>query len=349
MKKEGMVIPQDFDEKRKRTVFVRDIPKAMEEELLVRFFSDKIGPNCVKEAKMVIDNHGSPMGCAYVEFANELLIPKALSLTLTRIFNTPIVIEQVDSDLLETTAEFKRRKARFELDTNKVFVGNLPRKMTEDHIRKLFTPFAPVDQVGFFKDSNGKFLGFASIVFSTLAGRKVTQEMNRFLIAGRNLHVDFEIEKVSALAKELVSNDISPEKILQLGETIDKYIDPHTFQMKADEDHETETAAEPEPAISTAGTSNCCVIHNCFDPEEEEPQEVIPDVQEEFEEIYGSVSHIAADMDNLGDVYVRFATAEGKEKCEQDFAKGKFVSGKKASCEEVSDMMYKVKFPHAKS
>ncbi|KAL5609109.1 hypothetical protein FOVSG1_003790 [Fusarium oxysporum f. sp. vasinfectum] len=76
------------------------------------------------------------------------------------------------------------------------------------------------------------------------------------------------------------------------------------------------TETKPLP-VNVNMASRCVVLHNMFDPEEEEGtdwvKELEDDVRQEAESKYGHVVHISADPNSKGDIYLKFDKVQGGE------------------------------------
>jgi len=80
------------------------------------------------------------------------------------------------------------------LDENKkLYVGNLPYKVTSDELKSLFSEFGEiVDAVVISERDSGRSKGFGFVEFNTLEeAKKATEAMNQKEIDGRKLVVNY--------------------------------------------------------------------------------------------------------------------------------------------------------------
>jgi RNA-binding protein 39 len=102
------------------------------------------------------------------------------------------------------------------------------------------------------------------------------------------------------------------------------------------------TESKPLPVnVNTA--SRCVVLHNMFDPEEEEGdawiKELEDDVRDEAEAKYGHVVHIAVDPNSKGDIYLKFDKVQGGENAIKGL-NGRYFGGRMIDASPVVDAVY---------
>lgn len=102
--------------------------------------------------------------------------------------------------------------------------------------------------------------------------------------------------------------------------------------------------------VSTA--SRCVVLHNMFDPAEEEgddwAKELEDDVRQEAEDKYGHVVHVSVDANSAGDIYLKFDKVQGGENAIKGL-NGRFFGGRMISAAPVVDAVYSSLFARSKA
>ncbi|KAI9903237.1 hypothetical protein N3K66_002589 [Trichothecium roseum] len=109
--------------------------------------------------------------------------------------------------------------------------------------------------------------------------------------------------------------------------------------------------AKPLPANMNMA-SRCVVLHNMFDPEEEEGdtwvQELEDDVRQEAEEKYGHVVHISVDPASKGDIYLKFDKVQGGENAIKGL-NGRYFGGRMIDAAPVVDAVYSSLFSRSRA
>ncbi|TPX09980.1 uncharacterized protein E0L32_008827 [Thyridium curvatum] len=102
------------------------------------------------------------------------------------------------------------------------------------------------------------------------------------------------------------------------------------------------TEAKPLP-VNVNMASRCVVLHNMFDPAEEEGEdwvkELEDDVRQEAEEKYGHVVHISLDPNSPGDIYLKFDKVQGGENAIKGL-NGRYFGGRMITAAPVVDAVY---------
>ena len=75
------------------------------------------------------------------------------------------VIGEGRSNTFDSPNEKGRREKKFG-NRARLYVGNLPRSITEDELRKLFEPYGETDQVYVEKEKNFGFVRMVSLIYS---------------------------------------------------------------------------------------------------------------------------------------------------------------------------------------
>ncbi|KAI8248585.1 RNA-binding protein [Colletotrichum sp. SAR 10_99] len=102
------------------------------------------------------------------------------------------------------------------------------------------------------------------------------------------------------------------------------------------------TEIKPLP-VNVSMASRCVVLHNMFDPEEEDgddwAKELEDDVRQEAEKKYGRVVHIAVDPNSKGDIYLKFDKVQGGENAIRGL-NGRYFGGRMIDASPVVDAVY---------
>ncbi|KAI2622846.1 hypothetical protein GGS21DRAFT_541521 [Xylaria nigripes] len=111
------------------------------------------------------------------------------------------------------------------------------------------------------------------------------------------------------------------------------------------------TETKPLP-VKVNMASRCVVLHNMFDPAEEEGEswvkELEDDVRQEAEEKYGHVVHISLDANSQGDIYLKFDKVQGGENAIKGL-NGRYFGGRMISAAPVVDAVYSSLFSRTKA
>lgn len=111
------------------------------------------------------------------------------------------------------------------------------------------------------------------------------------------------------------------------------------------------TESKPLP-VNVNMASRCVVLHNMFDPTEEEGEswvkELEEDVRSEAEEKYGHVVHISLDPNSQGDIYLKFDKVQGGENAIKGL-NGRYFGGRMITAAPVVDAVYSSLFSRTKA
>lgn len=120
------------------------------------------------------------------------------------------------------------------------------------------------------------------------------------------------------------------------------------------EDHavmKPKTEAKPLP-VNVNMASRCVVLHNMFNPEEEEGEDWVKELEEdiraEAEKQYGHVVHIAVDPNSKGDVYLKFDKVQGGENAIKGL-NGRYFGGRMINASHVVDAVYSSLFSRTRA
>jgi len=102
--------------------------------------------------------------------------------------------------------------------------------------------------------------------------------------------------------------------------------------------------------VNTA--SRCVVLHNMFDPNEEEGdswvKELEDEVRDEAENRYGHVVHISVDPNSRGDIYLKFDKVQGGENAIKGL-NGRYFGGRMIDASPVVDAVYSSLFSRSRA
>ncbi|PKS12196.1 hypothetical protein jhhlp_001495 [Lomentospora prolificans] len=111
------------------------------------------------------------------------------------------------------------------------------------------------------------------------------------------------------------------------------------------------TEVKPLP-VNVNMASRCVVLHNMFDPDEEEGdswvKELEDEVRQEAEERYGHVVHISVDPNSKGDIYLKFDKVQGGENAIKGL-NGRYFGGRMIDASPVVDAVYSSLFSRTRA
>ncbi|KAL2020776.1 hypothetical protein VTK56DRAFT_7974 [Thermocarpiscus australiensis] len=111
------------------------------------------------------------------------------------------------------------------------------------------------------------------------------------------------------------------------------------------------TETKPLP-VNVNMASRCVVLHNMFDPAEQEGEDWVKELEEEVrqeaEEKYGHVVHIAVDPNSQGDIYLKFDKVQGGENAIKGL-NGRYFDGRMITAAPVVDAVYSSLFSRTKA
>ncbi|CAK7222740.1 Phosphatidylinositol-3-phosphatase SAC1 [Sporothrix bragantina] len=112
------------------------------------------------------------------------------------------------------------------------------------------------------------------------------------------------------------------------------------------------TDTKPLIGVNVNLASRCVVLHNMFDPAEEDGDEWVreleDDVRQEAEEKYGHVLHVALDVNSKGDIYLKFDKVQGGENAIKGL-NGRYFGGRMITAAPVVDAVYSSLFSRTKA
>jgi len=227
----------------------------------------------------------------------------------------------------------------FDLAGRPIRVGLGNDKFTPESTANLLQKFSGRDQ------NNGNFQGSA---FSGAGGRG--QQSSGFDRAGGR-----DSEKTGG-ASALDDTDVA-------GVNFSNYSRDALMRKLARTDESASNGAEERQTIKPKAevkplpvnvnmASRCVVLHNMFDPEEEEGdswvKELEDEVREEAENRYGHVVHISVDPNSKGDIYLKFDKVQGGENAIKGL-NGRYFGGRMIDASPVVDAVYSSLFSRSRA
>ncbi|KAI1343836.1 splicing factor, CC1-like protein [Xylariaceae sp. FL0016] len=142
-------------------------------------------------------------------------------------------------------------------------------------------------------------------------------------------------------------NNYSRDALMRkLARTDDSNVAPERQVLKP------KTETKPNLPVNVNMASRCVLLRNMFDPNEEEGEEWIKeledDVRQEAEEKYGHVVHISLDPNSQGDIYLKFDKVQGGENAIKGL-NGRYFGGRMISASPVVDAVYSSLFSRTKA
>ncbi|OZJ05621.1 hypothetical protein BZG36_01506 [Bifiguratus adelaidae] len=322
------------EERDRRTVFVSQLAQRLTNKELYDFF---VNAGKVREAKIITDrNTKRSKGVGYVEFYDEFSVKNALSMTGQKLLGIPVIVQLTEAEknrIAMAAAQAASANRIPEGNYNRLYVGGIHQKVTEEDLRQLFDPFGKLEFVNLHKDpETGLSRGFAFIEYKHSSDAKdALRQLNGYDLVGQPIKVGFVTDKASADANlddgETVGLALNSQSRVEL---------MHKLMAR---DSEISSAnlnpvVKPTPQIQAVKT---ILLQNMFNPAEEtEPnwaKELEIDVKEECEK-HGRVVHLAVDEDSVGDIYVKYENVDAA-KAAIAALQGRWFGGKQELCPET--------------
>lgn len=147
--------------KDERTVFLSNLSYQIEDEQ-IREFCSPIGE--IEEVRLVKDFKGRSKGYCYVVYKSELDAKKALEKDREKLDGRPVLVSPCEDKKNAPSAQSKL-KFSTGLEKNKVFVKNVPFKMTEKELGDLFKEHGILKSVRVVTYRNGHSKGIAYVEY----------------------------------------------------------------------------------------------------------------------------------------------------------------------------------------
>lgn len=243
----------------KPELFVRSIPYDATQEDLENYFSE-FAP--VKHAVIVKDSNGDSKGFGFVGFGDKGDAAAALSGVKTQQFKGKrLLVEYAQARTRKDNrsgAEGEKprtkpqpEKKAVEKRRPRLIIRNMPWSVrSSDDLVKIFSKYGKVMDAYIPRGKGGKMAGFAFVTMrKNAAAKKAIEESSGLKIAGREVAVDFAIEKQKYVKGE-ESNEPEEEEFSSEDESDDEDGDNENSQMEEgildDEDNSDEDEDEDD-------------------------------------------------------------------------------------------------------
>lgn len=364
----------DEDERDKRTVFVMQIAAHCRTRELAEFFMQA---GRVRDARIISDrNSRRSKGVGYVEFYHVESVQKALALSGQRLHGVPLIVQLTEAEKNRAAEQANADSKGRSNAAHRLYVGSIHFDLTDDDLRQVFDPFGAVEFVQLQRDETGKSKGYAFVQYKEAADAQLAcTRMNGFELAGRTIKVspvisgqhgtqalDLNAPGVVGSTPAMGAHSASP---FNKGPRADMdESDAHGIALSSQARAELmqKLAREPVPSASTPSTApraavavppvaptQCVLLKNMFDPEEEtEPnwdKDIEDDVKVECSK-YGAILHIHVEKDSKGEIYIKFADVSAAEAAVNALDR-RWFAGKQVGAVYIPPLIYHSRFPKA--
>ncbi|KAL3613936.1 hypothetical protein CASFOL_042010 [Castilleja foliolosa] len=373
--KKGDGAEQEADPERdQRTVFAYQIPLKAGERDVYEFFS-RVGK--VRDVQLIMDrNTRRSKGVGYIEFYESMSVPMAIALTGQLLLGQPVMVKpsEAEKNLVQPTVVTGGGIGPYSGGARKLYVGNLPLTINEGQLRQVFEAFGAIELVQMPTDPGTlNCKGYAFIQFSRLEDAKAAQSLNGTLeIAGQFIKVsaitdqagmqdagvnmaDFDDDEGNGLTLNANSRALLMQKLDRTGtaSSINAASAAPVLGQNPVPAFPGLTAgglSMPAPPIESVGVpSECLLLKNMFDPNDEADSEFDLDIKDDCEKEcskYGKLKHIHVDKNSAGFVYMRFENATSAMGA-QSTLHGRWFAGKMITATFMVPQDYEAKFPNS--
>ena len=188
-----------------KSVFCSELDSRVGQRDLGEFFEDNLGPHSIVDVRLEVEvKTGASRGIGYVELSDAALVPRALELSGKRMFGWPILVQNADAARknpvvgmyepprasVSTTSVPPPAAVPSNTDA-RLYVGNLHFDIAAPHVRAVFEPFGPLDDVEvYYHPVTGKSKGFAFVQFQEVQdAQQAMEQLNGMDLAGRAMRV----------------------------------------------------------------------------------------------------------------------------------------------------------------
>lgn len=363
-----------------RTVFAYNMSTKAYEWDLFEFFSRA---GTVQDVQIIYDRStGRSKGMAYVEMSTKAEAEAALGLSGQPIRGHPCMVKHSEAEKnIAWEAQQAQKAAGFTQDGENanafsalqmgggpahLQVRGLHPGVSDTDLRAVFEPFGALEECSVERDDEGKSAGSARVSFkSGPAALAAITQLNGFNLAGQPLQV--ALAQAGGTGQQEPSQQ-APQKGgegLFDDESAGLKMDSRSRYMLMQRLAGAEEAqkSQPAPPQSTASQrdsppdvemqgrlgsgspipTECLLLKNMFDPEEETDPEWWLDIQEDVREECsksGDVEHIWVDKDSKGFAYVKFDSVDSAQKAYKTL-NGRYFNGRRISAEYQFSAVYK--------
>lgn len=181
--------PVNLDTVKSTTLFVKNLPWSITDELMKDFFSD-CGP--IREIRWINDKEtGKFKGFGFLDFETPEALKKAMAKDGQDCGGRPI---KLDISLPKTGGGGGGAKApRPKIEGScTIFIGKCPDSIEDDDIRQLFQSCGTVTSIRWVNDkATGKFKGCGFVVFEDTSSTDKAVALNGSTVKGSSLRIDY--------------------------------------------------------------------------------------------------------------------------------------------------------------
>lgn len=351
-------------ERATRTVFAYNLNLKADERDLFEHFST-VGK--ITDIKLITDRHTrKSKGLAYIEFAKQEDVFKALALTGSPFMGLPLLVKSAEAEknlAWEAQQQAKQTQATLQqvaaTGPCKLQILNLHPELNEADIRPFFEPFGPIVSVQIIRDAAGNSMKYGYITFQTPTdGERAAAHWNGQVVRDNVLavsvanHLDpgaaaasmAELDedenlKLSAQARAHLMSRLASSAGLKPQQPTT----PPPFPgLQAPQPAAMLPAAAPQPQVDSAVLleqgllgpaspipTQCLLLKNMFDPQEMADPETEKEIVADVTEEcgkFGKLLHCFVDKNSKGFVYLKFEAVESAQAAAQALH-GRWYSG----------------------
>ncbi|XP_058775020.1 uncharacterized protein LOC131649271 isoform X1 [Vicia villosa] len=375
-KKEDAAEPETDPERDQRTVFAYQISLKADERDVYEFFS-RAGK--VRDVRLILDrNSRRSKGVGYIEFYDVMSVPMAIALSGQPILGQPVMVKpsEAEKNLVQSTASVANGPSGnlgpYSGGARRLYVGNLHSSITEADLHGVFEAFGQVELVQLPLDDIGHCKGFGFVQFARLEDAKNAQSLNSQLeIGGRTIKVsavtdqsgmqefggntgDIDDDEGGGLSLNASSRALLMQRLDRSGiaSSIVGFLgNPVVNNTGLNLQATGNIPVLTSPSIDTIGVpSECLLLKNMFDPENETEPDFDLDVKEDVEaecSKFGNLKHIYVDKKSSGFVYLRFEDTQSAIGAQRALH-GRWFAGKMITASFMVPQSYEDRFPDSK-
>ena len=200
------------------TIFVSNVSYDANEDHLNEAFK-QVGD--IVDIRLVKSVNGKSRGFGYIEFHTREEVMSALELDRISILGRPCYVSECRDKERGTSADFKYGTG---IESHKLYVSNLPYKVTESEVRDMFEKVAKVKSIRMVTTKGGKFKGFCYIeYFDEASAKKAVLQLNDTEIHDRKMLVAISNPpKKSSQSVSVSASKLKPSSGLLLPRSVAK-------------------------------------------------------------------------------------------------------------------------------
>ncbi|RKP01395.1 hypothetical protein CXG81DRAFT_6570, partial [Caulochytrium protostelioides] len=323
-----------------RTVFVSQLPQTARGADVSHYFAGH--GLVVRDVRLVMDRMTDrPKGFGFVEFQTQDDAARAFQFAGGTILGNVINVSPADTHHGggRGSAGAHGAVGPPESQLRRVYVGSLHYDILEADVHAIFSPFGPIDLVKLQTDAvTGRSRGFAFVHFRHLEdANRAIATMDGHLLLGRRITVGRVGTRSRGQPSPYGYDAGHPP--LSTPSTPATASNPSTAFGSPVVPKRVYTAQRPPPAPPACGL----LLTDMFDPDDEDEPgwdaDVAADIRSEVAK-YGTVTHLALDLNSRGDTYVRYATRDAAEAAKRALD-GRWYNGAQIAISFVHDADYR--------